>query len=617
MATDENPYARFVTAPTVAAIADENPYAKFIAAPAAPTPESIRAFGDAIPAPSGDGSPTYDPDIERAKKGPTLADDLRALRDATIRPAVHAAADLPLMPINAATGVANFIRQGDFSKEAFLRGANPFAQGSPTDYQSPSQRLDTFLDAHTQAPSGIPGKVAEAISSGVLGARLPGMPAPAPRPAINPTRGDLAVIAGERHNVPVQFDDWTTSPFAKKVGVAAENIPVVGTAGGREAQAIAAQAAAERLAGRFTADLTGDAIPPLVQSGLQRRLSALRGSARQLYARAAQQLDPAGDVPRPRFDSAINAELARQERLGTAANPRVVEILSKYDHAPGGNFSLMRDLRSQIGEEISDFYSGGANKAIGAKGVERLREMRDTLEADMADFAHGVGGGAEAAWRNADSFYRTNLVPFKQQGFADLVRTGEPEKAWSYLMTEGGKPSRAVRMYNGLDPMGRAAVRGGMLQEAVQEAITPKGTFSPAKFAKYMEDRENVVNQFFHGSELEEVRGFTNLMRHVERAGQYMENPPTGNRLIGPLMVGSAAVAPKALALGAGVAGSVKLLFQTKAGRDLLISASRLKPGGPAMREITAQIPRIATRAAASGAAQAQEEDANAETAAQ
>lgn len=631
-----NPYAKWATTPEQtkaameamdqAAAAGKNPYAIFAPAeeePAKPqTPEELAAgkMPTAYNAPPGTpldqlifyegerNRPEYDPEKERAKRNliphvPVTADDLRALRDATVRPLVHAVSDLPMMPLDAATNVRNFIMRGDFSPKGFYEGLvyGPGPGAYPSDIPYPSHIINDPLDRYTQAPTDTAGRVAEAISSGILGSKLPGTPAPPQRPPVLPTKGDAAIVAGQKHDVPVFFDDVSQNPIIKKVGVGAENVPIVGTSAGRAQQAAKAGAAAERITGRYTADLE-DEVPVLMQESMQRRLKALQGSARLLYTRAANLLDQGGNVPSSRFDSAIHHELARQEALGTAANQRVVDILSQFDHAPRGNFSLMRDLRSQIGDAISDFYTGGENRAIGEKGVERLREMRQALEADMSDFANKQGGEAARAWRDADSFWKTNLLPFKQQGFADLVRTGEPEKAWKYLLAQNGIDSRVTRMYNGLDTQGRAAVRAGMFQDAMAQASGPKG-FSPARFAKYMEDNADVVNHFFHGNELEEVRGFTNLMRHVERAGQYMENPPTGQRLIGALMLGSTVVAPKALAVGATTAGGVRVLFQTKAGRDLLIAASRLKPGGPAMNAIADQVPQIITRTAASAAA--------------
>lgn len=625
MATnDENPFAKWDLPPDP--VVDENadnPFAEFIKAPntpaaaaAVPAARARTALESEVPLAGDDprNAPLYDPDIERAKKGilphATLEDYLpngvlpgaaKPYIDETIRAGAKAVSAAPFLPIDAAVGVRNFINAGQYNPQAFTRALNPLAGGTlaPGDYASPSQRLEDILNQHTQAPTTTSGRVAEAINSALLGAKLPtGFPAPAPRPMVNPTRADLALATAEKEKVPFYFDDWSRNPFAKKLGIAAENVPVVGTASGRAEQAEAALNAAQRRTGRLAADIDSDLpFANVLQQSMQRRLQAFRGAADVLYNRAGALLDPAGTVPTSRFDSAIHHELARQEALGSAADPAVVDILTRFDNAPRGNFSLMRNLRSQLKGAISSFYNG--NKAIGDRGVDRLIEAREALEADMGDFARKVGGAAEKAWSDADQFYKTNLVPFKEAGFRQLAKTGEPEKLWTYLTAEGGKESRAGRMYNSLDSQGRAAVRAGMFQEAMNSALGPKGTFSPARFAGYLENHENIINQFFHGNELQEVRGFTNLMRHVDRAGQYMENPPTGNRLIGWLMVGAPAtgkIGTAAVASTAGIAGGIRTLFQTKTGRDLLISASKLKPGSPAMGAISDQLRNVIAR---------------------
>lgn len=414
---------------------------------------------------------------------------------------------------------------------------------------------------------------------GEVGAGLltPGR-SPARAPAVHaPSRAEQAIAAGERHGVPVFYDDVSGSAVARRVGVAAEPLGPLGTGSGRAAQAKAAQGAAQRVVNQFAPN-TADDVPELVQQGLKTKLGQFRGAAARLYERAANALDPAGSVPTNGMDSVISRELQRQQSLGTLANQDVITLLQKYQQAPRGNFSAMRELRSQLGSDISDFYTG-ANKTIGEKGVGALQAMKDSLEADMAAFAKGVGGNAEKAWRQADGFYRANIVPFKEAGFRDLVKTAEPEKAWRYLLSQGGLKSRAQRMYNSLDEAGRGAVRYGLVKEAMEAGTNPNGSFSPAKFSKYLEDHEQAVNTFFKGADRAEISGFQNLMRHVERAGQFAENPPTGQRLVPYLMAAGAALNVKGAAVTAGVGTGVRVLFQTKTGRNLLLAFSKVDPG--------------------------------------
>jgi hypothetical protein len=542
-------------------------------------------------------------DLGIAKEG------TKDLASAAARP-VFQAAETSLLPLDVAHSVERFINAGEYNPAAFRKN---FIYG-PVDPTLPSQQAQAWLDAHTDAPDTLGGRLAELGSTIIAGGKIPGPFPNVPR-SVGPSGAQQAaqrVIAeGEKHNVPVYFDDVTKSAFAKKLGVGAENVPIVGTSAGRAAQAEAAANASKAIAAKYGADDLAEEVPVLMQKSMQEKLGLLRDTAGTKFKAASDLLDQAGVVSQPRFVMAIRRELQHQKELGTAANQAVVNILQKYQLVPEGNFTLSRNVRSQLKSDIADFYRGGENKAIGEAGVERLREVRNALEADMGEFAKKTGGQAYDAWKDADAFYRTNLVPFKEKGFAELVKTAEPEKAWQYLMAQGGLDSRAARMYEGLTESGRATVRAGVIKEALENAVVggPRRIFSPAMFAKYMEDNATVVDHFFKGADKKEIDGFSNLMRHVQRAGQSMENPPTGQRVIGALMLGSAAVSLKPLMIGIASAGGTRMLFQTQRGRDLLLAASRLKPGSPAMNVVGNRMGRLMLSSSMAGYHQAPGEE--------
>ena len=361
-------------------------------------------------------------------------------------------------------------------------------------------------------------------------------------------------------------------------------------------QAKAAKLAGDELVASYAT--TGDDVPALVQQGMRQRLGTFRKVVGTLYDKVDNLL-AGSPVDTSKTKSVIADRIAKEQSLGSAADTQTIAKLQKYLDAPPGDFAHWRALRSSLGDDISDYYSGKGAGALGKKGAAALQEVKGALDADMAAHAKQTGGDAYAAWRNADQYYRTNIVPFKEAGFKDLAKTAEPEKIWRYLLANNTE-SRAVRMYNGLNKQGRAAVKYGLVLDARDAATTPQGTFSPAKFAQYIEKHDNAVNTFFRGADRKDIDGFVNLMRHVERAGQYAENPPTGNRLI-PLLFGATAVAePTTAAAAAGAGLAVRGLFQTQTGRDLLLSASRIKPGSPEMQRLLEATARYASAASVS-----------------
>ena len=505
----------------------------------------------------------------------------------TGRITADAVAAFPLMAMDAGVGARNL-----YSELSNLN--RPPLSSEPLKETYPSYR-ELYTDAMNQVPGlppaeGTAEEVVDVIGQIGVGSKVfptIGIKNPAPQgiPLTAATKAQQAIDAGAKHKVPVYYDD-VGGHISKKIGVVTDNVPVVGTGGGRNAQQMAINKSTQKLADKYFID---DDVPELVQKGLQGRLTSLRKTAGKLYDKVAGLVDPKGRVPSDNFDDAILAQMEINERLGTAGSPEVAKILDKYASAPRGNFTFMRELRSQLGAEISDFYKGGS--PIGEKGVGALQAVKNALEADMGKFADDAGPAARAAWIKANSFYAKGVVPFKKAGLRQLVDTDEPAKAWRYLISQPAGKARAVKMYKALDPQGRATVRSGLIEDAIEHAKTPKGDISPAKFAQYMERHSNAVNKFFQGEDLAEIKGYQNLMRHVERAGQYAENPPTGNRIVTGVLAGGAAFVDMGTLLTATtLSAGIKGLYQTNAGRNALIAASKMQSGSEPMVKLAKYI---------------------------
>lgn len=550
--------------------------------------ESVRKLGaylqtmESAPAPAAPAEPQSfgSKALDFYKRGSNFNREIKSAAIATARDAGQGALSLFALPADAIIGATNFATGGN--------------------HMNASQAIDKSLDdagvPRTQNP--IIRTINQMVGGSLVG--IPGMPKAQPR--IQSQTSRQVIAEGAKRGVPVFYDDVANSAVARRVGVAAEPLGPLGTGAGRARQAVAADTAAKSYV-QGIAPAAGDDVPELVQKGLQTKLKQLRGSADVLYKRAASALDPQGNVQTSQFDSALTNEIAKQQRFGTAANQDLIGALERLKSAPRGNFSFTRELREELSNEISKYYTG--NAAIGEKGVGSLQAAKNALEADMATFAKAAGGDAFGKWKAADGFYRANITPFKVAGFRDLAKSPEPEKAWRYLVSQNTVQSRADRLYGALDNDGRAAVRYGLAKDAMDAGRNPNGSFSPAKFAKYLEDHDNAVKTFFKGTELREIEGLRNLMRHIERAGQFAENPPTGQRLIPYLALGGAAVSPEATAAAVTAGVSVRALFQTKAGRDLLLQMSAAKAGSPQAAATAAKITRLLGASAAGTAAQA------------
>jgi len=270
-------------------------------------------------------------------------------------------------------------------------------------------------------------------------------------------------------------------------------------------------------------------------------------------------------------------------------------------------FEGLRRLRSRLGGMIQDGKKG-ANAAVGTEGTGILERLRGAVEKDMESFAKSNGPELATAWRDADRIYRTQVVPFKDKALAAAMKSATPDEIFDQFMKRG-REGRAQNFYEALDPKGQAAVRVGFVENALEKALNPgagdqAAIFSPGRFAKYLEDMRKPLGVALKGEDKWELDGLTKLMRHVERAGQFAENPPTGNRLmqlaVGGGLAGAAKfVDPWAAVLAWGGAKTAKVLLTTPVGKRLLLAASELPVGSKVMQDLVEnQLPKVMSRVA-------------------
>ena len=253
------------------------------------------------------------------------------------------------------------------------------------------------------------------------------------------------------------------------------------------------------------------------------------------------------------------------------------------------DYNNMRLLRSELGD-LADSYAKGANPNLPASKF--LGDLRTNVEKDISDYALNSGNNAlKNAYKRADSYYK-NIMLMRDKATAKAMQSNKPDEIFNQFV-KVGKGDRAANFYQNLDPKGQAALRYEMANQALTKATNSSNdVFSPAKFAREFERLQEPYQNIFKGADKAEMDGFVKLMRHVERAGQYAENPPTGNRLaFGAVTVASLPVATKI----AGQAAMVKLLFTTPTGRRILLSAKDLPPGSERLENLLKMAQKLST----------------------
>lgn len=445
---------------------------------------------------------------------------------------------------------------------------------------------------------------------------------------------------GQKYGVDVFYPD-IGGPTAGKIATAQESVPVVGMTKPRLQQNQQAQQAASGLltnkektmltrqyddinaleqAARGTSkraqaaqqllqdiDNAGDDWNRIIQTSGNAKLFGRKLKADELYDRVETIADTLEGVPLNKTVNTLNKSIQELSEIPGTNQGAFINRLEQLRNdllqtgadatdTPGIKnirYSTVRNLRTQIAEEINDAMKG---KAIGTTEARYLQQVKSALDNDLDTFAQTQSPELRMAWKEADKYYKENVIPYKDRQLAKALTTDEPDTIFDMFIRRGidadGKyNNRAIKFYDALDDKGRAAVRYGVVRNALTKATNADGLFSPAKFARELETRAPGIDTFFKGKAQQELMGFKKLMRAVQRSGQVAENPPTGNRVIAAMVaLGGAAIDLTTTAAIVANSYLTTKLFTSPTGRDFLIRATKTPQNSKAFRELMRDI---------------------------
>lgn len=444
---------------------------------------------------------------------------------------------------------------------------------------------------------------------------------------------------GKQYDVPTTVGDIKGGGSIKNIETQLERVPVVGISKLRTTQHDRSLAAATRVSKKFKnlMDETDyKAIPAMQRAAQQGDRNATRvlgiindagndtgkilqasaevkgwrqsAIATKLYNRVDDEVIKAGNgtVPTNRTQAALADALDKQAASLAPDGVLLRELTKISDNLANPSkpktFKNTRLLRSQLGD-LADKYGSPIN---GNKAAARVfGDIKKAVDDDIADFAANSGNTAiKTAYKKADKFY-AGVMKSKDSAITKAMQSNKPDEVFDKFI-KAGKGDAAQNFANSLDDKGRAALRYQMVDDAMTKAWNEnKEAFSPAKFAGKFEELAEPYTRLFKGDDKKQMDGFIKLMRHVERAGQFKENPPTGVRLGDVAMVGTALANVPLAVKGASVSLLARTLFTTKAGKNLLLAADNLPPSQQVALD---NIMKIATKlASSSGSKQGRE----------
>ena len=433
---------------------------------------------------------------------------------------------------------------------------------------------------------------------------------------INAKKGNLAPAykeiddLGKQFDVPTTVGDINRGAFTKRAEVVLEQVPVLGTGGVREAQNAAAvkatNSAADGLKSKMTAkgyeklpqiraaaaagdrnaarvlnivETAGDDVGRTLQASAEVRAFNESKIASRLYDKVDEAVSASGnDIVTPTKSVAALDESIQKQAASLAPDDVLTKELSAIserinDPNISKSFANMRLLRSQLGD-LAEKYGSPVN---GNKAAAKIfGDVRQAVDDDIADFALNSGNQAiKKAYKRADKFYK-DAMKRSDTAIANAMKNNKPDEIYKAFV-KTGKGDRANNFYQALDGKGQAAIRYQMAEEAISKATNPStGNFSPAEFAREFERMSEPFDRVFKGDDKKQMDGLVKLMRHIERAGQYKENPPTGNRVIPWLVAGATAINPVTAVKVGGLSLFARSMLTTRAGKNLLLAANKL-----------------------------------------
>jgi hypothetical protein len=514
---------------------------------------------------------------------PALADDLATSAKAVTGNMGEAAVAIPDVLAKGGGVITNAIGSGITTVgDAFLRagGAGQKTLDTFGDFMAPAptRTLGEMFSENT--PQATPGV---GLASQFLGGALvpfpglKGVPKMAIPAAPVESAAQKVIQAGDDAGVRVMTSDVSPpktflSKAAQRLG---ENIPFAGTGGNRAAQQAERQAAVEGLARDHGVAADSEHLTPVMDDLVKRRGDLLSRFTKQ----KTQVIDNTpGAVSTPNVTAAIDAAIAQQSGIGTAASKQIVSKLQDWRAAIQG-----KDLPTieAIRKEMGDAFKSPELSSVRSAGEKALSGIYGPLRDDMGNFIAANGeDGARASWEGANKQLASMAGELKNGVMRRTLNAGNetPEAVASMLFS--AKPSDVKRLYGSLSSDGQAAARSAIVQRAVEKA-GGVGSVSPDKFANEIQRLGKSVGVFFKGDDLARIKGLEILIGSTKRAAEASVSPPTGAQAL-PYAISAGFTGLFGPYVGIPAAAATGLLaraYESPVVRDLLVKAARSPKG--------------------------------------
>lgn len=508
-------------------------------------------------------------------------------------------------PVDTATGLMLTLAGG--LEHLMVQPDVKEAVSKRPEYQAVEKGIVEPVRKMVQEPSTIPGKAVDyaidnpvnALLMASQGAGLAGLPRVSnalnpfylPAKAVAKPIGKVVTALKEgppttkigeiaaKEKIPTTLGEDIGSSYLQKTETLAEKVPIVGTTRFRVKQQKAADEAAQRFLGEYIAN-PGEPSMKANREFTSKLYKDMEGMASQVKeeilpkatrATAIDLLETYPDIFKKFQNTKLEGTIGDITKGTSAAKEPLAELGKLYGYGERTmmpktvTFDEMWTLRDGLGEMIGQAKKKLASGDVDRTTISKLNALYKSVNNDI------------------DSWTKT---------------IGKPEI------------SESIKVAN--DAYKTYVVKYRLVQDAYDKAVGTVGAgefFSPKKFSTSLKNMIAKDKEYgtFSPQEIDRMTGLSNIMQVVKRAGQFKENPPTGNRFV-DLALGGGAVAggfmaPEAVAIGVATTGIVRFLTTTPSGKRLAMIAAKTDPNSSAMNLIMRNIAKDMTTAGFVGGA--------------
>ena len=369
-----------------------------------------------------------------------------------------------------------------------------------------------------------------------------------------------------------------------------EKLGFIGTGGRRATQQRARIEIVEGLAQEMGVTLDQPIEADIFKS-LSKGVSNQLKQAGQIRNEAVDVLDGFGVVNVSKANKAIDTQIARQVRLREDADQQIIGRLESLKRSlEGSDFSLVKDLRSNLIDDVSAAYKGDV---LPTKAVAPLQAVKSAIDEDMLKFAKANDRDAAAKWVQSNRIFADGYKKAKDTEIKRLLNKGEGTPELIANVIKAGKPSELNRMNSLLDESGRKAAQLSIIRDALTESGFFTAGANPDRFATAISKpaRQKAVNVFFKGKQKDQIEGIQRVLNATRRAQEAPVSTATGQQLAAPVAAIAGAQFDAGVSFGTATAlGAMTRAYESKAARTLLIRLANAPKGSQAERKILDQV---------------------------